>query len=127
MKKKPITMPEFANEAEEAGWWASRQGREFVKQNAAPGPGTQLRQKARAWSGNSTGRPAFRSRCDCLSPISQRRANSQHGRASDTRRCSKCWSMKVSGVKHAGAEGIGCDNASRKIPFDDIVASNPNF
>lgn len=34
MIKKPITMPKFANEAEEADWWASRQGREFVKQNA---------------------------------------------------------------------------------------------
>ncbi len=35
MSKKPISMPRFANEAEEADWWASRQGREFVKQNAA--------------------------------------------------------------------------------------------
>ena len=34
MRKKPITMPKFANEAEEADWWASSQGREFVKQNA---------------------------------------------------------------------------------------------
>jgi hypothetical protein len=33
MKKKPITMPKFANEGEEADWWASRQGREFVMQN----------------------------------------------------------------------------------------------
>jgi hypothetical protein len=39
MSKKPITMPKFANEAEEADWWASRQGREFVKQNA----GTEAR------------------------------------------------------------------------------------
>jgi len=35
MSKKPITMPRFASEAEEADWWASRQGREFVKQNVA--------------------------------------------------------------------------------------------
>jgi len=35
MKKKPIDMPKFANEAEEADWWASRQGREFVKQKSA--------------------------------------------------------------------------------------------
>ena len=35
MKKKPITTPGFANEREEADWWAGRQGREFVKQNAA--------------------------------------------------------------------------------------------
>ena len=34
MKKKPIAMPKFTNEGEEADWWASRQGREFVKQNA---------------------------------------------------------------------------------------------
>jgi hypothetical protein len=45
MKKKPITIPRFANEAAEADWWASRQGREFVKQNAVgPGkPGTTPR------------------------------------------------------------------------------------
>jgi predicted DNA binding CopG/RHH family protein len=35
MKKKPIQIPKFANEAEEADWWASRQGREFMKQNTA--------------------------------------------------------------------------------------------
>jgi hypothetical protein len=34
MKKKPIVMPEFVNEAQEADWWASR-GREFVKQKWA--------------------------------------------------------------------------------------------
>ena len=34
MRKKPITMPKFANESEEADWWASRDGREFVKQNS---------------------------------------------------------------------------------------------
>ena len=35
MKKKPIVMPKFVNEAKEADWWASREGREFVKQKAA--------------------------------------------------------------------------------------------
>jgi hypothetical protein len=35
MRKKPTEIPKFTNEAEEADWWASRQGREFVKQNAA--------------------------------------------------------------------------------------------
>ena len=35
MKKKPIDMPKFVNEGEEADWWASRQGREFVKQKSA--------------------------------------------------------------------------------------------
>ena len=34
MKKKTIETPKFANEAEEEDWWASRQGWEFVKQNA---------------------------------------------------------------------------------------------
>jgi hypothetical protein len=40
MKKKPIEMPMFANEGEEADWWASPQGREFVKQNST-GPVTR--------------------------------------------------------------------------------------
>lgn len=35
MKKKPIVVPKFLNEAQEADWWASREGREFVKQKAA--------------------------------------------------------------------------------------------
>jgi hypothetical protein len=35
MKKKTIVMPKFVNEAQEADWWASREGREFVKQKAA--------------------------------------------------------------------------------------------
>jgi len=35
MKKKPIFMPRFVNEAQEADWWASREGREFVKQESA--------------------------------------------------------------------------------------------
>ena len=35
MKEKPIEIPQFRDEAEEASWWASRPGREFVKQKAA--------------------------------------------------------------------------------------------
>jgi predicted DNA binding CopG/RHH family protein len=35
MKQKPIDMPKFLNEGEEADWWASRQGREYVKQKSA--------------------------------------------------------------------------------------------
>ncbi|MDP8982667.1 MAG: BrnA antitoxin family protein [Acidobacteriota bacterium] len=35
MKKKPIAIPKFVNEAQEADWWASREGREYVKQKAA--------------------------------------------------------------------------------------------
>jgi len=48
MSKKPITMPKFANEAEEADWWASRQGREFVQQNAgAPAQETTAQKGSR--------------------------------------------------------------------------------
>jgi hypothetical protein len=35
MKKKPILMPKFVNASQEADWWASRAGREFVKQKSA--------------------------------------------------------------------------------------------
>jgi hypothetical protein len=35
MKKKSIVMPKFVNEAQAADWWASREGREFVKQKTA--------------------------------------------------------------------------------------------
>ncbi len=35
MKKKPIVMPKFASEAQEADWWAGPEGRRFVKQKAA--------------------------------------------------------------------------------------------
>lgn len=38
MKKKPITIPKFADEAEEADWWASREGRAFVKQKSVGPP-----------------------------------------------------------------------------------------
>ena len=33
--KKAIQPPTFANEDEEATWWTSRQGREFLKQKSA--------------------------------------------------------------------------------------------
>jgi len=32
---KKVIQPAFASEGEEATWWASRQGREFLKQKAA--------------------------------------------------------------------------------------------
>jgi predicted DNA binding CopG/RHH family protein len=32
MKKKALVPPKFANEDQEATWWASREGREFLKQ-----------------------------------------------------------------------------------------------
>ena len=38
MKEKSIEMPVFANEEEEATWWASRQGREFLKRKSAGPP-----------------------------------------------------------------------------------------
>ena len=38
VKQKPIDMPRFLNEGEEADWWASRQGREFIKQKSAGPP-----------------------------------------------------------------------------------------
>jgi hypothetical protein len=51
MKKKPIVMPKFVNEAQEADWWASREGREFVKQKAAgTGKKKEVRRGARALS-----------------------------------------------------------------------------
>jgi hypothetical protein len=34
-KKTMIVMPKFTDEGQEADWWASRDGREFVKQKAA--------------------------------------------------------------------------------------------
>jgi predicted DNA binding CopG/RHH family protein len=33
--KKQIEMPKFKNESQEADWWVSREGREFVKERSA--------------------------------------------------------------------------------------------
>jgi hypothetical protein len=33
--ERPIEIPKFTDAEHEAGWWASREGREYVKQNAA--------------------------------------------------------------------------------------------
>src|ERR1035438_6176195 len=38
MEKKPMDIPKFANEAEEADWWAGREGREFVKRKSVGPP-----------------------------------------------------------------------------------------
>jgi hypothetical protein len=38
MKKKAIEIPKFATEAQEADWWASREGRAFLKHAAANSP-----------------------------------------------------------------------------------------
>ena len=45
--KKTLELPAFTNENEEAAWWASRQGREFLKKKVAtsakkPGKGSRL-------------------------------------------------------------------------------------
>jgi hypothetical protein len=45
MKKKAIEIPKFATEVEEADWWASREGRAFLKDAAAKsgtGKGSRL-------------------------------------------------------------------------------------
>ena len=33
--KKSIRMPKFKNESEEADWWSSREGRDYVKRRSA--------------------------------------------------------------------------------------------
>ena len=38
MKKKAMEIPKFAREAEEADWWASREGRAFLKSVSANQP-----------------------------------------------------------------------------------------
>jgi predicted DNA binding CopG/RHH family protein len=40
MKAKPTTMPVFKNESDEADWWASSEGRRFVKQKSAEAANT---------------------------------------------------------------------------------------
>ncbi len=35
MKAKTVAMPKFRSESEEADWWASRAGRDYVKQKSA--------------------------------------------------------------------------------------------
>jgi hypothetical protein len=34
MKKKPVKVPKFSDEGDEADWWASPEGREFVRTRA---------------------------------------------------------------------------------------------
>ena len=35
MSKRTLEVPRFKSESEEADWWASREGREFIKRKAA--------------------------------------------------------------------------------------------
>jgi predicted DNA binding CopG/RHH family protein len=39
MKEKPATMPVFKSESDEADWWASAEGRQFVKHKSAEAAG----------------------------------------------------------------------------------------
>jgi hypothetical protein len=41
MKRTRTDTPKFANEAQEANWWASREGREFVIRKSAEAPKTR--------------------------------------------------------------------------------------
>lgn len=41
MKTKSITIPAFKSESEEADWWASSEGRRFVKQKSAEARGRE--------------------------------------------------------------------------------------
>ena len=38
MKKQSIDIPKFVSDEEEADWWASREGREFVKRKSVGPP-----------------------------------------------------------------------------------------
>jgi len=51
-KKKSIQLSKFKNESEEADWWPSRQGREFVQQNATTPTKKGDAPKGRGWSAN---------------------------------------------------------------------------
>ena len=42
MNKKPPAMPRFKSESQEADWWASRAGREYVKRQSAMALGQGL-------------------------------------------------------------------------------------
>ncbi|HEY1946144.1 MAG TPA: hypothetical protein VGG97_04005 [Bryobacteraceae bacterium] len=42
MKAKLTTMPVFKSESDEAEWWASSEGRGFVKRQAAAEPASQM-------------------------------------------------------------------------------------
>ena len=47
MKKKAIEIPPFATEADEADWWASREGRAFLKDAAANSPKSGTAKRSR--------------------------------------------------------------------------------
>jgi len=47
MKKKPATMPAFMSESDEADWWASAEGRRFVKQRS-----TEAARKKKEYEGS---------------------------------------------------------------------------
>jgi predicted DNA binding CopG/RHH family protein len=43
MKTKPTNIPKFKSESEEADWWASNAGREYVKQQSAAARSNNVR------------------------------------------------------------------------------------
>lgn len=43
MSRKAIQMPRFKNESAEADWWASQEGRAYLKQKSAEGKGVRAR------------------------------------------------------------------------------------
>jgi hypothetical protein len=49
MKTKPTSMPVFKSESDEADWWASGEGRRFVKQKSAELASKRKNPKARLW------------------------------------------------------------------------------
>ena len=43
MNKKTLAMPKFKNESEEADWWASPAGRDYVKRKPAEAQSNEIR------------------------------------------------------------------------------------
>jgi hypothetical protein len=60
MKKKPIVMPKFANEGEEADWWASPEGPRVREAESG-----RKREEGRCAEGFAPGQPADQ---DCQRP-----------------------------------------------------------
>ena len=83
----------LANEEEEATWWASRRGREFLKTEIGRRPEKGKHAEDRVGLASQTGQPAFRSHCGCLNPT-PRGAETMNGprrqrRSATTTRCGR--------------------------------------
>ena len=85
--KRTIAMPTFASEEAEANWWASREGREFVRQKSADA----LKQGSVAKGSRLVrrlNRPAsVQIALRCPNPTSRKRESLRYERASATRPC----------------------------------------